>query len=135
VSVINGATNTALGNITVGAGPYGIAYDPSNGCLYVTNYDNATVSVINGTTNTVIGNITVGTDPVGVAYDSSNGYLYVANYGSMSISVVSTATPIPEFPESLAFFTILISVLMAMLVERSLGRHRSSRSELKGQAG
>jgi 40-residue YVTN family beta-propeller repeat len=47
--------------------PCGIAYDPSNGYLYVTDTGSDSVSVINGATNTVIANITVGSEPVGVA--------------------------------------------------------------------
>jgi hypothetical protein len=38
---------------------------------------------------------------------------------------ISTATPIPEFPASLPFFTVFIGVLMAVLVERRLGRHQN----------
>jgi len=68
--------------------PYGIAYDPSNGYLYVADSGSYTVSVINGAT--VIANITVGSKPAGVAYDPSNGYLYVANYGSGTVSIIST---------------------------------------------
>jgi len=75
--VINGVTNEVIANITVGAGPEGIAYDPSNGYIYVANFCSGTVSVINGTT--VIANITVGAGPEGIAYDPSNGYIYVAN--------------------------------------------------------
>jgi len=37
VSVINGATNTVIANIPVGSEPVGVAYDPSNGYIYVTN--------------------------------------------------------------------------------------------------
>ncbi|MFP3203272.1 MAG: hypothetical protein RXR43_13950, partial [Sulfolobus sp.] len=40
--------------------PWGIAYDPSNGYLYVADCGSGTVSVINGTTNTVIATIPVG---------------------------------------------------------------------------
>jgi len=47
-----------IANITVGQGPWGVAYDPSNGYIYVTNLGSDSVSVINGTT--VIANITVG---------------------------------------------------------------------------
>jgi YVTN family beta-propeller protein len=43
--------------------PFGIAYDSSNGYIYVTNGGSDSVSVINGTT--VIANITVGTEPKG----------------------------------------------------------------------
>jgi len=33
---------------------------------------------------------------------------------------------VPEFPGSLASFTVLIAVLMAVLVERRLGRNRGT---------
>ena len=71
--------------------PWGIAYDPSNGYLYVTDYWSGTVSVIDGANNTVIANITVGIDPVGVVYDPSNGYLYVTNFASGTVSIISTS--------------------------------------------
>jgi len=90
--VINGANNTVIANITVGAWPTGVAYDPSNGYIYVANYFSDTVSVINGATNTVIANITVGIGPWGIAYDPSNGYIYVADTGSDTVSVINGAT-------------------------------------------
>ena len=71
--------------------PWGIAYDPSNGYLYVTDWGSGTVSVINGKTNTVIATIPVGIWPVGVAYDPSNGYIYVTNYASGTVSIISTS--------------------------------------------
>ena len=46
-----------VGNpITVGDRPEGIAYDPVNKRMYVTNVGDDTVSVIDTTTNTVVGN-------------------------------------------------------------------------------
>ena len=71
-------------NITVGSdtGPNGIAYDPSNGYLYVANFNSNNVTVINGATNTVVvPSITMGSYPRAIAYDPLNGYLYVANSG------------------------------------------------------
>ncbi|MFP3265553.1 MAG: YncE family protein, partial [Acidilobus sp.] len=70
--------------------PWGIAYDPSNGYIYVANNGSGTVSVINGTT--VIATIRVGQGPTGVAYDPSNGYIYVTDAGSDSVSVINSAT-------------------------------------------
>jgi YVTN family beta-propeller protein len=70
-----------------GISPYGVAFDSSNGDVYVTNFYSDSVSVINGATNTVIAGITVGLSPYGVAFDSSNGDVYVANEGSDSVSV------------------------------------------------
>ena len=69
--------------------PRGIAYDPSNGYIYVTDSFSGTVSVIDGTT--VIANITVGWNPKGVAYDPSNGYIYVTNFYSGTVSIISTS--------------------------------------------
>jgi len=93
VSVINGANNSVIANINVGGsgGPTGIAYDPSNGYIYVANFDSGTVSVINGANNSVIANINVGYEPMGIAYDPSNGYIYVANEGSNDVSVINGA--------------------------------------------
>ncbi|MGC8630797.1 MAG: YncE family protein, partial [Thermoplasmata archaeon] len=42
VSVINGATNKVIANITVGLAPRGAAFDSSNGYVYVTNDDQTT---------------------------------------------------------------------------------------------
>jgi len=93
-----------------GMGPWGIAYDPSNGYIYVTDYGSYSVSVIDGATNTVIATIPVGTEPEGVAYDPSNGYIYVANFGSDTVSVIDGATntviatiPVGYGPEGIAY--------------------------------
>jgi len=74
-----------------GMGPWGIAYDPSNGYIYVANFGSDTVSVIDGATNTVIATIPVGYGPEGIAYDPSNGYIYVTNYVSGTVSIISTS--------------------------------------------
>jgi len=77
----------------------GVAYDPSNGYVYVANYGSNNVSVINGSTNKVIASIGVGVAsfdvgvwPWGVAYDPSNGYVYVTDEGSYTVSIISTST-------------------------------------------
>jgi len=88
--------------------PVGVAYDPSNGYIYVTNFGSGTVSVINGATNTVIATIPVGSEPEGVAYDPSNGYIYVADYYSNTVSVINGTTVIANitvgsWPEGIAY--------------------------------
>ena len=85
----DGTTFKVIATIPVGPYPEGIAYDPSNGYIYVANDGSNTVSVINGTT--VIATITVGQWPTGVAYDPSNGYIYVANDVSNTVSIISTS--------------------------------------------
>ncbi len=46
--------------LPVGDGPYGVAYNPDNGDMYVANAGTDEVSVIDGTTNSVIDTIEVG---------------------------------------------------------------------------
>ena len=55
----DGTTFKVITNITVGLAPDWVAYDPSNGYIYVANYGSDTVSVINGANNTVIATIPV----------------------------------------------------------------------------
>ena len=94
----DGTTFKVIANITVGSNPEGIAYDPSNGYIYVADHGSDTVSVINGTT--VIATIPVGpvSGPTGVAYDPSNGYIYVTNWGSNTVSVINGTTVIATIP-------------------------------------
>jgi len=91
-TVNNSPKNPVISNINVGLMPLGVAYDPSNGYVYVTNELSDNVSVINGATNTVIASIAVGVLPEGVAYDPSNGYVYVTIEPSNSVSVINGAT-------------------------------------------
>lgn len=67
-------------NVTfpVGAGPIGVAYNPVNGLLYVTNFGSSNISVVNTSTNHVVAWIPM---PFGIgtlAVDSSTGMVYVA---------------------------------------------------------
>jgi YVTN family beta-propeller protein len=82
---------TGLGWIeaTVGVGlePYGVAYDPANGYVYVANRFNDTVSVLEQTT--VVATVKVGSQPMGVVYDPADQLIYVSNYGSDSLSLIS----------------------------------------------
>ena len=112
VSLINGSTNTVVKTIPVGKGtaPDGIAFDLSNGYVYVANGDGNSISIINGTTNTVVKTIPVGNGPEGIAFDSFNGYVYVANTLSQNVSIINGTTnsvvktiPVGNGPEGIAF--------------------------------
>ena len=81
--------------VYVGTSPDGIAYDPSNGYMYIVNQVSNTVNVISGTTP--IASISVGIDPLDIAYDPSNGYIYVVD-GSGTVSVISGTPPIASIP-------------------------------------
>ena len=86
----NTLMNGNIVNIYNGLYPNGVAYDPANNYVYVTNGGSNSVSVINGATNTVVNSITVGSEPYGVAYDPANNYVYVTNDGSNSVAILSS---------------------------------------------
>ena len=92
LSLLNGTLINGNFFNTNGNAPVWIAFDSSNGYIYVTNSGSNSVSVINGATDSVITSIPVGSEPYGVTFDSSNGYIYVTNYGSNSVSVINGAT-------------------------------------------
>lgn len=80
LTVIDGETNEIVANITSGFSyPNSIAYDSSNGNLYVTNSADASVVIINGTTNSIVGSINTGCSTLGIVYDPSNGLLYASD--------------------------------------------------------
>ncbi len=85
--------------------PEGIAYDPSNGALYVTDSKNCAIRQVTtaGAVTTIAGNPGTcgfsngsGTSalfnvPEGLTYDSSNGNLYVVDSGNCAIRQVTLA--------------------------------------------
>jgi YVTN family beta-propeller protein len=77
-------------SIPVGSAPSAIAYDPSQGELFVANAGSNNVSVINDTLGTVVGNIPVGTGPSAIL--SLGGDVYVANELSGNVSVINGTT-------------------------------------------
>jgi YVTN family beta-propeller protein len=79
--------------IPVGDAPFGIAFNPDNGNLYMTNLVSDTVTVINGSTNTVVGTpIPVGSSPFGIAFNPDNVLLYVTSPVSSTVSVIAPLT-------------------------------------------
>jgi len=80
------------------SGPYGVAFAPPNGEVYVTNLGTLplklsnVVSAIDTSTNSVIENITVGRGPTGIAYAPSDKDMYVTNMAGNTTSVIDTAT-------------------------------------------
>jgi len=118
----DGTTFKVIATTPVGMGPRGIAYDPSNGYIYVTNFLSNTVWVINGATNTFVTIITVGFEPEGVAYDPSNGYIYVANSLSDTVSIIATSVSTTSTPSAVptwavkAVAVVVVVVLIAALL-------------------
>lgn len=109
VTVVDAATNTASGTITVGKGPFDVAVDGARGRLYVSNEGENSVSVVDLGTKAVTATIAVGEGPKGMVYDQRLGRLYVANNYNSTVSVIDTGTdtvtttiPVPTNPFTLA---------------------------------
>ena len=84
LTVINGTTNTVVGQVSpISPGP-GVAFDSDNGMIYVcSNAAQASqvnfVTAVNGTTNQVVASTRVVNICDGAVYDSQDGYVYMTN--------------------------------------------------------
>ncbi|HEV2166827.1 MAG TPA: PKD domain-containing protein [Thermoplasmata archaeon] len=79
-----------MGSISVPNGPGGLAFDPSDGYVYVSEEFGAALTAINGSSSQVVSQVAaVGTYPGSVAFDPSNGDLYTTNAGSDNVSIVN----------------------------------------------
>ena len=110
VVVIDLLTNTVIGTIAVGDGPYGMGFTPDGGKLYVANEYANTVKVISTASDTVTATIAVGAGPYGVAVNPSGKKAYIANSGAGTVSVIDTTSDtvtgtitVGTSPRSLAF--------------------------------
>ena len=70
ISLANSFQNASI-MIKVGKMPYGIAFDQSNGEIYVANSGSNSVSVINSRTKRVLKTIRIGEMPCGVTIEPS----------------------------------------------------------------
>lgn len=76
-------------NQQYGYGQALMAYDPSNGMIYMAN--SYSVLVINASSSIIPLYMQTGFNgPYGVTYDNSNGNVYVANSGSNTLAVINT---------------------------------------------
>jgi YVTN family beta-propeller protein len=80
-TIINGTK--VLGNTTwLSSNVNAIAFDSSNGFMYVTGTSLRNVSIINPTTGATIANVAAGLFPDQVIFDPQNKLIYVTDYGS-----------------------------------------------------
>ena len=77
--------------ITVGNDPRGVAVDPDNTYIYVTNYADDTVSVVSFSSKAVTKTISVGDGPYGISVTPSGDFVYVVNQLSNNVSVIDTS--------------------------------------------
>jgi YVTN family beta-propeller protein len=75
------------GTLPSGRGPSGVAYDPTDDRVFVTNYCSDNLTVIDSLNNTVLArSVAVGSEPYGVVFDSLHDAIFVANYFSHNVT-------------------------------------------------
>jgi YVTN family beta-propeller protein len=75
--------------ITIGASPYGIAYDPVSGDTFVAVTGADTIVILDDQ-SLVVGNVTLGGAADFLAYDPFNSLLYASLVGSNSMAIINT---------------------------------------------
>jgi len=92
VSVIDSSSNTVVKTISgFGDFPTGIAFNPTNNDMYVTNQQQS-VFVIDSSSNAVIATIfPVRDTPTGIAFNPANNEMYVVA-ASDTVSVIDSST-------------------------------------------
>jgi len=68
--------------------PVALAYDPSNGEVFVANSEDNTVTVISDSTDSVLATVPAGSGPFALAYDSSKGEVFVADVDDNTVLVI-----------------------------------------------
>ena len=96
--------------ISLADSPLNIAFNPSNGYMYVTHPTSNTVSVIDPSINQVNSTISLNQDhPNDIAFNPSNGYMYVTNQDSNTVSVINSTNKVihnitvGNFPDEIVF--------------------------------
>lgn len=79
--------------IPAGIGPSGVAYDPTDHRIFVTNYCSNSVTVIDASNNTVVRpDLPVGKFPYGIAWNPVNDTVVVANENSQNLTVLNASS-------------------------------------------
>ena len=121
LSFVNVTNNnvTMFQGLPLSSVPYGIAFDPYTGNMYVADYNNNQVLVFSSTKQ-IIAYISVGQNPYDLAFDNSNKMLYVTDYDSngpiignpqqYNVSVINTINntlvkniPMQKSPEGILY--------------------------------
>jgi DNA-binding beta-propeller fold protein YncE len=88
---INLTTSESGTPFASGCKPMGVAYDPVNDELYISNYGrgglgiSGNVTVVNATTHAFVARVSVGLEPSGLAYDATDNRVFVAGYYNISV--------------------------------------------------
>ena len=93
LSIINTATMTMRGTVTVGAGPHGVVTDRSGAWVWVTNSYDDTVSAVDLTNLSLLDPVKVGTQPNGISYSPGAPAVPPAEVIALEIPAAGTVAP------------------------------------------
>jgi YVTN family beta-propeller protein len=130
VSVVSDSNDSVVATVDVGTDPTGVAYDPADGEVFVTNAANGTLSVISDASDSVVATVKAGSSPSGVDYDSGKGEVFAANNGDDTVSVVSppsvstSSSTVPEFPGAALAAVTLAAVSSVAVASSFLSRKK-----------
>ena len=102
----DGTTFKVIANITVGSSPAGVAYDPSNGYIYVTNAGSGTVSIISTSVSASSTSISSVTTPTTSSTSTS----------STLTSTKPTLGAVPTWVVVAAVVVIVVVLVVALLM-------------------
>ena len=88
ITSISANGTAVLGTSNVGGGPNAVAFDSTQGLIYVAGSDN--VSVVDPDTGAVIASVRTGANPNAVLFNPDNQTIYVADTDNQSLTVIST---------------------------------------------
>ena len=100
ITVIDGATNSAETNVTVGGKVYAMAANPVTNLVYLAEKFayHCFIQVLNGSTDGIIANVSLGTSqgcaPTGIAVDPATDMVYVTNYDSSTTATSGFANTV-----------------------------------------
>lgn len=102
VSVYDAGSDSLLAVVPAGRIPRDLAWSPTSGMVYCTDYhaNNDSVTVISAVTDSIVARVAVGARPYGLAWSPAGNKVYVACFGGANVSVVDCATnrPVRNLP-------------------------------------
>ncbi len=101
VSIVNLATGTIVGTITVGLAPAALALSPDGQYLYTANYvdgnpGTGTITIVRTSDGAVVGTIPGFSGPFDMVISHDGRYAYVTNFGSNNFAPFGTAVSVVD---------------------------------------
>jgi YVTN family beta-propeller protein len=98
LTVLDSRSGALIKAVPTGAGALGVAYDPANARVYVTNRGAGTTTVVDAKTYAVIANPQTGALPQSVVVDRATSRVFVTNKSRGAPRGSAPGTPVPEDP-------------------------------------